>query len=149
MSNFNDLNIPLTVITDELNARSSKWWSLDKENAERWKTNSLTSACGYSQIINQPAHITKESLSCPNLVSNTSVDLSLFHKCHRSVIYGIIDFKVPLPLPYLREFWGYRNANSSYIQSAVSNTDWDFLFRGANFNKKVDILNECLTKHFP
>ena len=146
MSNVNDLNIP---VTGDFNARSSKWWSLDKENAERWETNSLTSACGYSQINNQPVHITKESLSCLNLISNTGVDLSLFDKCHHSVIYGIIDFKVPLPPPYLREFWGYRNANSSYIQSATSNADWDFLFWGANVNKKVDILNEFLTKHLP
>ena len=28
--------------------------------------------------------------------------------------------------------------------SPVSNTDWEFLFRGADFKKKVDILNECL-----
>ena len=85
MSNINDLNIPRSVITGDFNARSSKWWSLDKENAEGREINSLTSACSYSQIINQPTHITKESSSCidlvfttsPNLISNTGVDLSL------------------------------------------------------------------------
>ena len=34
------------------------------------------------------------------------------------------------------------------IQSAVSSIDWEFLFRGANVNKKVDILNECLKNIF-
>ena len=34
MSNVNDLNIPLSVITGDFNANSSKWWSLDKENAK-------------------------------------------------------------------------------------------------------------------
>ena len=34
------------------------------------------------------------------------------------------------------------------IQSAVSSIDWEFLFRGANVNKKVDILNECLKSIF-
>ena len=61
-------------------------------------------------MINQPTQITKESLSCidfvfttsPNLISNTGVDLSLIDKCHHSLIYAIIDFKVPLPPPYLR-----------------------------------------------
>ena len=59
-------------------------------------------------------------------------------------MYGVIDFKVPLPPPYLREVYDYNNVNWSYIQSAVSNTDWDFLFREADVNKKFDILNECL-----
>ena len=114
--------------------------------------NSLTSACDHRQIINQPTHITNESCPCidliftisPNLISNIGVDLSLFEKYHHSLIYSVIDFKVPLPPSYLREVWDYKNANSSYIQSAVSNTDWDFLFRGADVNKKVDILNEHL-----
>ena len=105
MSNVNDLNIPLSVITGDFNARSSKWWSLDKENAERREISSLTSACCYGQIINQPTHITKESSSCidlvfttnPNLIRNTGVDLPLFDKCHHSLIYGLTDFKLPLP----------------------------------------------------
>ena len=84
----------------------------------------------------------------PNLIGNTGVDSSLFDKCHHSLIYGIIDFKVPLPPPYLREIWDYKNANSIYIQSAVSNTDWDFLFRGADVNKKVVMLNECFKNIF-
>ena len=56
-------------------------------------------------------------------------------KLDKCLIYCIIDFKVPLPSPYLREVWDLNNVNSSYVQSPVSNTDWDFLFRGANSNK--------------
>ena len=96
--------------------------------------------------------MTKESCSfidlifttSSNLISNTGVKLSLFKKCHHSLIYGVIDFEAPLPPSYLREVWDYKNAISSYTQSAVSNTDWEFLFKGADVNKKVDILNECL-----
>ena len=143
-----DLNIPLSVVTSDFNARSSKWWSLDKGNDEGREISSLTSACGDSQIINQP----KESSSCidfvfttsPNFISHTSVDLLLIDECHQSLICGIIDFKVPLPPPYLREVWDYENANSSYIQSAVSNTDWNVLLRRADVNKKFVTLNECL-----
>ena len=133
------------MITGDFNARSSNWWSFDKENIYI----SLTSACGYSQIINQPTHIIKESSSCilisttnPNLISNIAVELSLFKKCNHSLIYGVIDFKTSFPSPYLRDVWDYKNANSSYIECAVSNTDWEFLFLGANVNEKVDILNE-------
>ena len=133
------------MITGDFNALSSKWWRLDKENAEGVEINYLTSACGYSQIINQPIHMTKESSTCidliftksPNLISDTGVELSLFDKSHYSLLYGVIDFKVLLPPPYLKEVWDYKNT------SAVSNTDWESLFRGAYVNKKADILNEC------
>ena len=136
--------MPLSVITGDFNARSSKWWSLDKENAVGRKINSLTSACGYTQIINQPTYITKKSCSCidlvfttsPNLISNTGVDLSLFDKCHHSLIYVIIGFKVTFPPPRLWEACNYKNGNICYIQNAVSNTDWDFLFRGTDVKKR-------------
>ena len=134
-----------------------RWWSLDKDNAEEQKINSLTSAwsaCGYSQLINKPPHITKESSSCidlifaasPNLIEG--VELSIFEKCHHKLIYGIINFNARLPPSYLREIWDYKNANVNHIQSAVSSVDWEFLFCGANVNKKVEILNECLKNIF-
>ena len=44
----------------------------------------------------------------------------------------------------MREVWDYKNANVNPIQIAFSSIDWEFLFRGPNVNKKVDILNECL-----
>ena len=89
------------------------------------------SACGYSQLINKPTHVTKESFSCidlifatsPNLIRETGVELSIFEKSHHNLIYGIIDFKVPLPLPYLREVRDYKNANVNHIQKAVSSID--------------------------
>ena len=37
-----------------------------------------------------------------------------------------------------------KNTNVNHIQRVASSIDWEFLFRGANVNKKVDILNECL-----
>ena len=152
MSNVNDVNATLSVITGDFNAKSSRWWNLDKDNAEGREIKSLTSACGYSQLINRPTQVTKESSSCidlilatsPNLIRETGVELSIFEKCHHNLIYSIIDFKVPLPPRYLREVWDYKNANVNHIQSAVSNIDWEFSFHGANVNKKVDILNECL-----
>ena len=69
----------------------------------------------------------------PNLIRETGVELCIF---------DIIDFKGHLPPPYLREVWDYKNANVSHIQSVVSSTELEFLFRGASV--KVDILNKCL-----
>ena len=48
LSNVNDANATLSVITGDFNTKLSGWWSLDKDNAEGSKINSLTSACGYS-----------------------------------------------------------------------------------------------------
>ena len=156
LSNVNDVNATLSVITGDFNAKSSRWWSLDKDNAEGREINSLTSASGYGQLINKSTHVTKESSSCidlifatsSNLIRETGVALSISEKCHHNLIYGIIDFKVPLPQPYLREVWDYKNANVNHTKSAVSSIDWEFLFHGANVNKKVDILNECLKNIF-
>ena len=100
----------LSVITGDFSAKLSSWWSLDKDNAEGREINCLTSACGYTQLINKPTHIRKESSSCidlifatsPNLIRETGIELSIFEKCHHGLIYGIINFKVPLPQPYLR-----------------------------------------------
>ena len=80
-----------------------KWWSLDKDNAEGREIKSITSVCGYNQLINKPIHVTKESSSCidlifatyPNLIRETGVELSIFEKCHHNLIYGIIGFRVP------------------------------------------------------
>ena len=74
------------MITGDFNAKSPRWCSLDKDNAEGQEINSLTSACGYSQLINKPTHITKESSSwidllsatSPNLIRETGVELSIF-----------------------------------------------------------------------
>ena len=83
------------MITGDFNAKSSRWWSLDKNNAEGRDINSLTSACGYSQLINNPTHIAKESSLCihlifatsPNLIRETEVKLSILKKCHHNLIY--------------------------------------------------------------
>ena len=156
LSNINDVNATRSVITGDFNTRSSRWWNLDKDNAEGRKTNSLTSACGYSQLINKPTHITKESSSCidlifatsPNLIRKTRIELSIFEKRHHKLIHSITDFKVPLSPSFLIEVWDYENTNVNHIQSAVWTIDWVFFFRGANVNKKVDILNECLKNIF-
>ena len=64
LSNVNDVNATFSVIAGDFNAKSSREWSLGKDNAEGREINSLSSACGYSQLINKPTHVTKESFSC-------------------------------------------------------------------------------------
>ena len=139
----------LFVISGDFNARSSQWRSLDKENNEGREISSLTSA-GYSQLIDQPTHITKEPSSCigliftsnPSFISASGVELSLYEKCHHNLIYGKINFNVPLLPPYvwnIREVWNYKKAKVANIQQSVSGIDWDFNFKGKAINRKVNI----------
>ena len=73
---------------------------------------------GYCQLIDQPTHITKESSSCidliftsdPSVISASGVELSLYEKCHRNLIYGKINSNVLLPPPYICEVCDYNNA---------------------------------------
>ena len=103
MSNTNDLSPDCSIINRDFNARSTKWWKLDKENLEGREINIITRAAGHSQLINQPIHITKDSLFCidliftskPNLINSSGVEMSLFEKCHHNIVYRKIDFKIP------------------------------------------------------
>ena len=96
----------------------------------------LTSSAGYSQLIDQPSHITKESSSCidlifisnPSVISASRVELSLCQKFHHNLIHGKISFNVPLLPPYIREVLDYKNAKVASIQQSVSGIDWDFIF---------------------
>ena len=72
--------------------------------------------------------------------------MSLFEECHHNIVCGKIDFKIPILPPYTREVWDYKNASAESIQSSV--LVLDFLFQGKSFNKKADILNECLKNIF-
>ena len=88
LSNIHDLSLAFSIITDNFNTRSTKWWKLDKENLEGREINIITRAAGYSQLIHQPTNITKDSLSCidliftsnPNLINSSGVKMSLFEK---------------------------------------------------------------------
>ena len=44
LSHVNNVNATFSVITNDFNAKSSSWWSQDKDNAEGREINSLTSA---------------------------------------------------------------------------------------------------------
>ena len=72
LSNINDLNPAYSVITGDFNSRSSQWWALYKENNEGSEISFLTSSVGYSQLIDQPTHITKDSSSCIDLICTSN-----------------------------------------------------------------------------
>ena len=65
---------------------------------------SLTSSAGYKEIIDKPSHVINDSMSCidlifctnQNVISDYSIDASIFDRFHHNIIYGKIDILVPL-----------------------------------------------------
>ena len=92
LSYINDLNLVPSIVIGDFNARTSKWCSSDKETFEGRAIHSLMTSAGYTQLIDQPSHVINNSSSCidlvvasnPNVVCNSGVGLSLFHKCHHN-----------------------------------------------------------------
>ena len=96
LSNINE-EIPIcSIITGDFNARSSNWWKNDITNSVGQELEALASSAGYSQIIDKPTHIVNNSMLCidlifyinTNVISKHGVDVSIFEKCHRNVIFG-------------------------------------------------------------
>ena len=56
-----------------------------------------------------------------NLTKNCGVEQSLCKKCHHSIICGTLNFNIPLPSPYFRELWDFKNANIECIQRSINN----------------------------
>ena len=100
----------------------------------------ITTTAGYSQLINKPTHFINGTSSCIDLIfsSNVSfirnygIEQSIYEKCHHNITYGTLDFNAPLPPPYYREIWDYKNADTESIQKTISNFDWPKLFRNKN-----------------
>ena len=74
---------------------------------------------GYNQIIDEPTNYINESPSCIDLIFSSNVNLtkhcgveqSLYEKCQHNIIYGTLNFNIPLPPPYCRELWDFKSAN--------------------------------------
>ena len=109
-------------------------------------------------MINKPTHCINESSSCidlsfssnVNLMKNCGVEQSLYEKCHHNIIYGTLNFNIPLPPPYLGEPWDFKNANIECIQKSINNFDWLRVFQNQNAkcDKQCKILSETLLNIF-
>ena len=105
----------------------------------------------------KPNHIASNSFPCidlifcnnQNLILKHGVDLSIFEKCHRNIIFGKINIHTPLPSSYVPEMWNYSKANIKIIQKNCSNfwlgrSFWKYLSWWKSEPSKWNI-----TKHFP
>ena len=113
LNNINDHIPSCSVIVDDFNAKCSKWYPLDKNNAAGETRQTYTTTAGYSQLIDQRTHCVNGSSSCidliftsnTNLVTDFGVDPTLYKTCHHNLIFGKINFDIPLTPPFYRDIW--------------------------------------------
>ena len=85
LSEINKLKPSLAIITGDFNTRSPAWWTKDVHTTEGSKLFSLTSANGFSQLINEPTHIQTNSSSCIDLIFTNQPNLSVNSGVHSSL----------------------------------------------------------------
>ena len=156
LSEINKCKPSLAVITGDFNARSPAWWSKDIHSTEGSKLFSLTSANGFSQLINEPTHIQTNSSSCidliftnqPNLSVNSGVHSSLHNNCHHQIVYSTFNLNIYYAPPYQRLVWDYKKADEKSIRKALDLVNWGRLFDHKNIDSQVMTLNETILNVF-
>ena len=83
-----------------------------------------------------------------SLISDYGIEQSIHENCHHNIIFGKINFSIPLPPPYYREIWDFEHANIEGIQRTMSNFNWYNAFCNVNINEKVKIFNETILNIF-
>ena len=121
------------IIVGDFNANLNNRCSSDKTTYEGQKLESLTSQCGFKQVISDPTYILESSSSCtdliftsqPDLVTNSGVLSSLYPNCHHQIIHAKFNLKIFYPTRYERVVWHYQGANNDLIQRSISQFNWD------------------------
>ena len=72
----------------------------------------------------------------PSIILDSGIGKSLCSSCHH-IIYGKINFKVPLPPPHFRTIWDYKNADASSIQGSIENFNWHYAFESKTVNENM------------
>ena len=111
-----------SIILGDLSAKSKCWWSLEKKSKEDDSLFLISSASGYTQLINSETYIIGNSSSCidlvftqqPNLVASSGVHASLHDNCHHQITFAHINLlEYPPPSFDLGLFYQFYNLKSS------------------------------------
>ena len=156
LSNINDHRPSCSVIVGHFNAKCSKWYRLDKKDAVSETLQTYTTTSGYSKLIDKPTHCVNGSSSCIDLIftSNTSlvtdfgVNPRLYKTCHHNLIFGKINFNIPLLPPFYRDIWDYKRAIVEIAQKAITNFNWKQAFSNSSVNENVRLFGDTLKNIF-
>ena len=129
LNNINDRRLSCSVIVGHFNAKCSKWYRLGKKDAVGETLQTYTTTSGYSQLIDQPTRCVNGSSSCIYLIFNSNTSLvtdfgvnpRLYKTCHHNLIFGKINFNIPLHPPFYRDTWDYKSTNVEMIQTKSNN----------------------------
>ena len=96
------------VVLGHFNARSKSWCSGDSTTIEGTRLDSSVSTPGFLQLISEPTHILRNSLSCidliftdqPSLVVDSGVHPKLNGNCHYQISYCKLNLKIVYLPPY-------------------------------------------------
>ena len=75
LNNINDHRQSCSVIVGDFNAKCSKCYFLDKNNAAGEALQTYTATASYSQLINKPTHCVNGSSSCIDLIFTSNTNL--------------------------------------------------------------------------
>ena len=139
----------LIVAIGDFNAKSSNWYTGDTTTSEGSKIEAITSQFGLQQLINEPTHIQRQSVSCiylifssqPNLVMSTHS--SLHQNCQHQ-IFAKFNLEFNCPPPYEREVWHFKKANTGHIKRAINGFPWDRSFANLDINDKVYLFHKTI-----
>ena len=84
------------------------------------------------QLINEPKLILKNSSSCfhlistsqPNLVIESGAPASLHSSCLHQIVLVKFNFKICYLLPYSRQIWHFKEAETDLIRRALNDFNW-------------------------
>ena len=152
LSNINNFYPTCAIFFGDFNAKCSKWCAPDKSNTAGIEPDNITTTSGYNQMIDKPTRCINELSSCIDLIFSSNVDLmkncgveqSLYETCHHNIIYGTLNFNIPLLVPYFREIWDYKDPNIECIHKSINNFDWTRAFQNRNRNDQYRISTETL-----
>ena len=156
---FDDAHIfqpAFTVIFGDFNARLKSWWSGDSITIKSTRLDSLVSTHDFHQLISEPTHILRKSLSCidlistdqPSLVVDSVLHPTLHEYCHHQITYCKLNLEIEYPLPYERLVWDFKRTDVNAITTAINQVDWMFMFSYKNVHQQVNIFNETIINIF-
>ena len=124
----------ITLFTGDFNGHSQIWYPDGNNTPEGNELENIFSTLGLYQIIKEPTNFQPNCTpSCidlvvtdqPNLVIDCGTRPSLDHNCHHQIIHCKINFNLPPPPPYEREYWYYPRANMGLIQRSMQAFPWE------------------------
>ena len=147
----------ITILAGDFNARSPIFWENDIENQEGRSFSNFLMSNNLDELLNEPTHIRNDGsqscidLSCTdqsNIFLESGVLPSLDPHSKHNIIHGSLSLFSPCPPPYKRKVWDFRSAKTNLIQTEISNTAWEVLFRGLNPNEMTRIFTDKLFSIF-